>query len=114
MDGHKTSQSGVDYLLDTTLMRPRDAIQFLNASLELAVGEPQITARMLRDAEAKYSQQRRTAIADEWSEIYPHLIHMTQLLKNRGSQFKLGDITNDDLDMMCLQIQAMEEENPRV
>lgn len=112
MDGLKGSQTGVDYLIDRTLMRPRDAIQFLNACLELAVGEPQISAATLRHAEAKYSQQRRTAIADEWSELYPHLVHMTQLLKNRGSRFKLGDITDDNLDTICLQIQDMEKREP--
>lgn len=112
MEGRKGAQNGVDYVLDRTLMRPRDAIQFLNACVEVAVGEPQITATKLQQAEAKYSQQRRTALGDEWSELYPHLILLTDLLKHRGPQFVLGSISDDDLDTLCLRVQEVEQHEP--
>jgi hypothetical protein len=111
MEGRRGGPTGVDYLLERTLMRPRDAIQFLNACLELAVGEPQITVAKLQQAETKYSQQRRTAVADEWKELYPHLIQLTDLLKNHGPRFALREIDDNDLDTICLQIHEDERRN---
>lgn len=112
MDGRRDSQSGLDYLLDRTLMRPRDAIQFLNACVEVVAEEAHISASKIRQAEAKYSQQRRTAVGDEWHEFYPHLILLTDLLKNRGPRFALSHITSDDLDTMCLRLQEVENQTP--
>jgi DNA-binding transcriptional ArsR family regulator len=113
MSGRAGGESGIAYLLDRTLMRPRDAIQFLNACLEVAVGDPRISADALRAAEAKYSQQRRTALADEWSMIYPYLVLLTDLLKGRGPQFRLGEIADSDLDGVCLRLREAEEDHPR-
>lgn len=98
------AQPAIDYLLDRTLLRPRDAIEFLNACLEQAVEEPYISIQMLYRAEAIYSQQRRTALADEWSEHYPHLVQLTELLKGRPAHFALRDITRDQLDSLCLSV----------
>ena len=112
MSGRAGGEHGIAYLLDRTLMRPRDAIQFLNACLEVAVGDPRISADALRAAEAKYSQQRRTALADEWSVIYPYLILLTDLLKGRGPHFRLGAITDKDLDGVSLQLDYSEKEHP--
>lgn len=113
MSGRAGGESGIAYLLDRTLMRPRDAIQFLNACLEVAVGDPRISADALRAAEAKYSQQRRTALADEWSMIYPYLVLLTDLLKGRGPQFRLGEIADSDLDGVCLRLREVEQDQPR-
>jgi hypothetical protein len=112
MGGKRDKGSGVDYLLDRTLMRPRDAIQFLNACLEVVIGEPKITVQALHHAEAKYSQQRRTAIADEWSEVYPYLVLLTHLLKGRTPQFRLGEIGDSDLDTLCLRLREADERDP--
>ncbi len=112
MEGRKGGQSGVDYLLDRTLMRPRDAIQFFNACVEVAVGDAEISAARLMQAESRYSQQRRTALADEWSMFYPYLVLLTDLLKARGPQFRLGAITDRDLDGVSLQLHDAEDHSP--
>jgi hypothetical protein len=109
----KDSEAAIDYLLDRTLLRPRDAIQFLNACLEQAVDQPAITLQMLFQAEAKYSQQRRIALADEWSEHYPRLVLLTDLLKGKRPHFRLREITDDELDTMCLKVREFEEQEPR-
>jgi hypothetical protein len=96
------SQLVLDYLLERTLLRPRDAIQFLNVCLEQAIDEPTITVQMILKAEAEYSQKRRTALADEWSFQFPNLILLSDLLKGRLAHFALRDIRREELEEICL------------
>jgi len=64
-DGHP-----VDYVLDRTLMRPRDAITFMNEAVRLASGHNRITWTMLRLAEKTFSDERLLALRDEWKSSY--------------------------------------------
>jgi len=109
MGKRKEAQTAIEYLLDRTLLRPRDAIQFLNACLAQAVDEPMITIQRLLRAEAEYSTQRRAALADEWSQHYPYLLLLTDLLKGRASHFALHEITRNQLDTICLTLEGEED-----
>lgn len=62
----------LDYIIDRTLMRPRDAIQFLNSIIRRSDDKSQFTAQIIRDAEAEYSESRFNAIPDEWFTDYPN------------------------------------------
>ncbi len=109
MGKRKESQTAIDYVLDRTLLRPRDAIQFLNACLAQAVDEPTITLQKLLRAEAEYSQQRRDALTEEWSQHYPYLRTLTDLLKGRASHFPLREITRDQLDTISLTLEGVDD-----
>lgn len=63
--------SAVDYILKRTLMRPRDAIAFLNECLAGAVGSSRITWENIIQAERGYSSKRLLALRDEWKPTYP-------------------------------------------
>jgi hypothetical protein len=41
----------LDYILERTMMRPRDVILFFNCYIQKATDKPMITARMIREAE---------------------------------------------------------------
>ncbi len=64
-DGHP-----VEYVLDRTLMRPRDAIAFMNEAVRLASGHNRITWTMLHLAEKTFSEERLLALRDEWKAPY--------------------------------------------
>lgn len=81
------SKAAVDYILDRTLLRPRDAILFINACLERAEGRPALTATLISDAEADYSRKRLRSLADEWSGTYVHLGQYANLLEGRTYPF---------------------------
>src|SRR5205823_5545717 len=49
-------QQTSDYLIERTMYRPRDLIVFFNFCIEQAVDRPEITARMVSQAEGAYSQ----------------------------------------------------------
>src|ERR1035437_5942711 len=67
-------QPAIDYVLDRTLMRPRDVILFFNACVRQARDNPVVTVAMLKDAEGEYSRQRLRSLADEWIADYPDLL----------------------------------------
>lgn len=62
-----------DYLIDRTLLRPRDIIAFVNQCLAVAEGHYHVTANMIHKAEAEYSRGRREAMESEWRSAFPSL-----------------------------------------
>lgn len=63
-------RSAIEYILDRTFFRPREAIIYLNACIAKAEGKSRITVQILRQAELVYSQQRLVSLADEWRRDY--------------------------------------------
>ncbi|HYL45007.1 MAG TPA: hypothetical protein VEU97_16620, partial [Ktedonobacteraceae bacterium] len=103
------AQSGVEYLLDRTLLRPRDAIQFFNTGMNYATNEPTISPGTLVQAEAEYSQYRVNAIADEWSERYPYFRVLVSALRGFPCNFRLSEINADLLDAIYIQIDDIKD-----
>jgi hypothetical protein len=63
----------LQFILRRTMMRPRDAIAYLNTCHEFSAGHPKITWDHLNDAEPHYSQNRLLALRDEWKPSFPGL-----------------------------------------
>lgn len=101
--GNKKEQT-INYMLDRTLLRPRDLINFFNLCINNAEDEPCIKAQQLLQAEMRYSQERLRSITDEWSAHYPCLASICNLLKKKAFSFKLGEISEDDLTNLCVEI----------
>ncbi|MDO8749915.1 MAG: hypothetical protein Q7K03_02050 [Dehalococcoidia bacterium] len=89
--------AGVAYILERTLDRPRDVIDFLNKASALAVGKNKISWQYLLQAEGPYSNSRFEALLDEWRENYPDLELVTKLLVSRPPRFPIGDWTEEDI-----------------
>ena len=68
---NNTRGNALEYILDRTLMRPRDAIAYLNECLVLASGKPKLTWELIHNAERSYSYKRLLALRDEWRPTYP-------------------------------------------
>ncbi|MCG5469493.1 zeta toxin family protein [Micromonospora sp. LAH09] len=65
-------------ILARTLMRPRDAIAFLNQCLENSSGEERITWEAIHSAEQSYSADRLLALRDEWKPTYAGIDRVLQ------------------------------------
>jgi hypothetical protein len=89
---NKKQISGFDYILERTLMRPRDVIDFFNKCIKHADGKTKITREMMRAAEDEYSHERIKALNDEWLENYGNLDTIYGFIKGFNSGFKLSDI----------------------
>ncbi|MDQ1744067.1 MAG: hypothetical protein QOE23_2406 [Pseudonocardiales bacterium] len=68
---NNTMGKPLDYILDRTLLRPRDAISFINECLIVGVGKDRLPWADIKTAERSYSAKRLLALRDEWKSTYP-------------------------------------------
>jgi hypothetical protein len=61
----------VDYILDRTLLRPRDALAFANECFKVGSGKDRLTWTDIKTAERTYSIGRVLALRDEWKGTFP-------------------------------------------
>lgn len=94
----------MDWIVARTLMRPRDVIAFVNEAIAQAVGSSRISAKMMREAEGQYSRGRLRSLADEWAADFPNLLRVAEILKGRASHFRIGDITDEQCEDLCLEV----------
>lgn len=68
--GKRPEKTPLSYILSRTLMRPRDAILYLNTCTREATGKEKITWDNIYHAEKAYSNERLLALRDEWKDPY--------------------------------------------
>jgi hypothetical protein len=68
---NNTRGNPVRYMLQRTLLRPRDAIAYANQCLAIAAGKHRLTWDDIQAAERQYSAKRLLALRDEWKQTYP-------------------------------------------
>lgn len=67
---HPHRGEALDYILERSMMRPRDVITYLNLCIREAAGRPSITWDHIYAAEPRYSEDRLYALRDEWKDPY--------------------------------------------
>lgn len=92
VDKEKTFQ----YMLDRTLLRPRDIISFVNFALEQGNGKATVRRDDVRAAERLYSESRRQALIDEWKATFSGIEPTLSLLKGRRATFPLYELNTTD------------------
>lgn len=102
-------RSAIDYIIDRTFFRPREAIIYLNECISHSVGQSKITVNVLRQAESAYSKQRLVSLNHEWRRDFPSLGRATKLLNRRDNPFTLSEITYDDATDLALWILEPQE-----
>jgi hypothetical protein len=103
----KTTSS--EYILDRTLLRPRDAIMFVNFCLQESQGKSEITALTIKLAEKSYSLDRIESLKYEWFVEHPLLNEYIEVLHKRNRKFKVSSIADDQLDIILLKLIASAE-----
>lgn len=84
--------------------RPRDVIALFNACIAAATDHNKLSAKVFKLAEGEYSRKRLRALGDEWSADHPALIDFTAVLQKRPASFKLGTISDSDIEEVCLRV----------
>lgn len=88
------------YIIDRSMMRPRDAISFVNLCIFEADGKAEISANNILAAEKKYQAERLQALGHEWNNIYGDIeTYLSILYKiSKNNCFSYNDIvTNYDI-----------------
>lgn len=100
----KTNKRGdpVEFIISRTLLRPRDAINFVNEAIARSSGSTRVSWEDLTDAELAYSHNRLLALRDEWKVTYPEIDKVLE--KFRGAPWKLArmDLQNVLDDVMLI------------
>ncbi|HHL1616179.1 TPA: hypothetical protein ACQ3AM_004837 [Klebsiella pneumoniae] len=104
-----------DYILDRTMLRPRDAISFVNYCLKECDGTVSINQDVVLMAEEKFFSSRKRALVSEWVTIYKNIadyIDSLSLLKEH--EFSLKSIAEDNKNEILTYIldrASSEDEN---
>ena len=90
-----------NYMIDRTLFRPREIINFCTVAKEKAIEYSQIPIdyQIIADAEFVYSENRTKDIASEYKFQYPGLLKIFELFRGKVYTFE-----RDDLELLCLEI----------
>lgn len=90
------------YMIDRTLYRPREIIQFCTLALECA-RDSQIPVPLrgtaVREAEYSYSRERARDITAEYRFQYPGLLSVLEAFRGKNSIF-----SRDDIELLCLEL----------
>jgi hypothetical protein len=73
-DTHVGTRESFDYVVDRTLMRPRDLLNFLHRAIEVSInrGHDRIMEDDLKKAEARYSDDMVQTLSFELRDVYPN------------------------------------------
>lgn len=83
-----------EYIVERTMLRPRDAIDFVNYCLNQGDGSTSMNEDYILEAEEKYYASRKTAINKEWLSRFKHITDYTDSLALLDKQeFYKSDIT---------------------
>lgn len=96
-----------DWMLERTLMRPRDIIAFVNECLDAADGLATVQLSSIRKAEVEYSRKRRDALLQEWQSVHPALGKILSDLVHAGKwSCALSELcgTNGIIEDVCLSV----------
>ncbi|MBE9525727.1 MAG: DNA repair ATPase [Proteobacteria bacterium] len=96
--------SSIDYILDRTLLRPRDVIIFINECLKEAQGKTEISGSDIKLAEKTYSTGRVDSLKYEWYVEHPTLDKYIDILHHKKSSFRASMITDDDLEALVIEL----------
>jgi hypothetical protein len=92
--------STFQYMVDRTLYRPRELIQFCNECIEKAPNDVTIiNGATIRSAEATYSRDRAQDIAAEYQSEYPGLDAVFETFRGASEQF-----SREELEFHCLEV----------
>ncbi|MBL4765144.1 MAG: hypothetical protein JKX67_07685 [Colwellia sp.] len=83
-----------NYIINRTMLRPRDAINFVNLCLSECNGKVKLTEDIVLVAEEKFYAVRKTALGKEWGSIYPHIMEYLDSLSFIDlNNFKISGLT---------------------
>lgn len=86
-------QTSFGFIIERTLRRPRDVLQFVNECFKKSSDRDRISWRALQAAEAQYSEKRLKSLKEEWGEMYPSFDDTVEILRGKRSTISRSVIT---------------------
>jgi hypothetical protein len=100
----ENKDNALSYILTRTLMKPRDAITFLNFCIREAAGSDRITWEDIRKAEVNYSRTRLHALRDEWKDPYVGIEKLFEYFYEKKSILDRSDLASifDEIALLTI------------
>ena len=93
-----------DWIIERTLMRPRDIIAFVNECIDVSTGQATVSVTAMRKAEVEFARKRKDALVQEWQSAFPLLDDiLTLFTSKRKSGVDLLDLL-DKVDDFCTAV----------
>jgi hypothetical protein len=104
----------MEYILERTLLRPRDILQFVNETFKVGVDKDKITWTLIHEAETVYSEKRLRSLKEEWGETYPSFEDTIEILRGRKSTFDFSDFKNPQFESVITKLSTKKTTDPCV
>lgn len=99
----RKNQDALEYIINRTLMRPRDVIQFINECFDASIDSPRVSWKSISTAESNFSMKRLNSLKEEWAEIYPSFEITVEILRSIYSPFSRSSIKPERLEQIALE-----------
>lgn len=94
----------IDYFMQRTALRPRDAILFTNDCIARSESKGQVKVQTVFEAEKEYSRLRLTSLIEEWSSIFPSLPHVLTILRGANQEGRVSALDSSAIDEAISQL----------
>lgn len=95
-----------DYILERTLLRPRDALAFANECFKVGAGKDRLAWADIKTAEVAYSAGRVLALRDEWKGTYPGIGDVLEKFRRSSMRMNREEFQSRLDDVMLLLSEA--------
>jgi len=105
-------QTSLDFIIERSLRRPRDVLQFVNECLTIAFDRERISWRALFAAEAQYSIKRLKSLKEEWGDIYPCFEDTIEIIRGLKATFTRSLIKDSKLEETLITLYEQNNHDP--
>ncbi|WP_312763976.1 P-loop ATPase, Sll1717 family [Stutzerimonas balearica] len=105
-------QTSLDFIIERSLRRPRDVLQFVNECFNIAYDRERISWRALFAAEAQYSVKRLKSLKEEWGDIYPCFEDTIEILRGLKATFTRSLIKDSKLEETLIILYERKNHDP--
>lgn len=102
----------IEYIIERTLYRPRDVLQFINECFVVALNRERISWDSIHKAENVYSNKRLRSLKEEWGDIYPSFEETIEILRELPEKFTRTIIPKNILDNVISELSVQNTIDP--
>jgi len=107
-------QTSMDFIIERTLRRPRDALQFVNECFAIAYERERISWRAMLAAESQYSEKRLKSLKEEWGNVFPSFEDTVEVIRNIKSTFTRSMIKDTTMEDIMVNLSEGDSRDPCV
>ena len=102
----------IEYIIERTLFRPRDVLQYVNECFNVALNRERISWDSIHKAEAVYSLKRLRSLKEEWGDIYPSFEETIEILRNLPDKFSRASMSKNTIDAVLSELSIQNTTDP--